>query len=43
VRAAEASSAAAVDAAHAAALAPFRHAHGGYRIGASFRWLLAAP
>lgn len=32
----------AVDAAHAAALAPFRQADGRYRIGASFRWLLAA-
>lgn len=43
VRAAEASSAEAVNAAHATALAPFRQPHGGYRIGASFRWLMAAP
>ena len=43
VRAAEASSAEAVNKAHAAALAPFRQQHGGYRIGATFRWLLAAP
>jgi len=42
-RATEASSVHAVNEAHAAALAPFRRAHGGYRIGASFRWLLAAP
>jgi SAM-dependent methyltransferase len=43
VRAAEHSSEDAVDAAHTAALAPFRQAHGSYRIAASFRWLLAAP
>jgi SAM-dependent methyltransferase len=43
VRAAETSGIEAVDAAHAAALAPFRQADGSYRIGASFRWLLAAP
>ena len=43
VRAAEASSQEAVDAAHSAALAPFRRDDGSYRIGASFRWLLAAP
>lgn len=43
VRAAEASGVEAVNEAHAAALAPFRQEHGGYRIGASFRWLLAAP
>lgn len=43
VRAAETSGAEAVNEAHAAALAPFRQGHGGYRIGASFRWLLAAP
>jgi SAM-dependent methyltransferase len=43
VRATEASSVDAVNEAHAAALAPFRQEHGGYRIGASFRWLLAAP
>jgi hypothetical protein len=41
VRAAEASGVEAVNEAHAAALAPFRQAHGGYRIGASFRWLSA--
>ncbi|HRD89279.1 MAG: hypothetical protein JNN21_12745 [Candidatus Accumulibacter sp.] len=29
--------------AHAAALAPFRYDDGSYRLGASFRWLLAAP
>ena len=43
VRAAEATSQDAVDAAHSAALAPFRRDDGSYRIGASFRWLLAAP
>jgi len=43
IRAAEHSSAEAVNAAHAAALAPFRRDGGAYRIGASFRWLLAAP
>ena len=43
MRAVEHSSAQAVDAAHAAALAPFRQQDGSYRIGASFRWLLAAP
>jgi SAM-dependent methyltransferase len=43
VRAAEASGVEAVNEAHTAALAAFRQAHGGYRIGASFRWLLAAP
>lgn len=42
-RAAEHSSGEAVDAAHAAALAPFRCDDGSYRLGASFRWLLAAP
>lgn len=42
-RAAEHSSVEAVDAAHAAALAPFRCDDGSYRLGASFRWLLAAP
>lgn len=31
----------AVDAAHAAALAPFRQGDGSYRLSASFRWLLA--
>jgi SAM-dependent methyltransferase len=43
VRAAQASGADSVNEAHAAALAPFRQQHGGYRIAASFRWLLAAP
>ena len=32
----------AVNQAHAAALAPFRREDGSYRLGASFRWLLAA-
>jgi len=35
------SGAAAVDAAHERALAPFRQGDGGYRIGARFRWVLA--
>lgn len=43
IRAAEHSGAEAVHAAHAAALAPFRRDGGTYRIGASFRWLLASP
>ncbi len=43
VRAAQASGTEAVDKAHAAALEPFRQELGDYRIGASFRWLLAAP
>ena len=43
VRAAETSGAEAIDAAHAAVLAPYRQADGSYRIGASFRWLLASP
>jgi SAM-dependent methyltransferase len=43
IRAAEHSGAEAVDAAHAAALAPYRRPGGDYRIGASFRWLLASP
>ncbi len=43
VKAAQASSQETVDEAHAAALAPFRQPQGGYRVGASFRWLLAAP
>lgn len=43
VRAAELSGAQAVDDAHAAALAPLRQPDGGYRIGAAFRWLMAAP
>ena len=43
IRAAEHSGAEAVDAAHAAALAPFRREGGTYRIGASFRWVLASP
>jgi SAM-dependent methyltransferase len=30
----------AVDQAHSAALAPFRQSDGGYRIGATFRWLI---
>jgi SAM-dependent methyltransferase len=42
VRAAEHSSDEAVAAAHTSALAPFRRADGSYRIGASFRWLLAS-
>jgi hypothetical protein len=43
VRAAQQSGVEAVNEAHALALAPFRQSHGGYRIGAAFRWLLAAP
>jgi SAM-dependent methyltransferase len=43
VRAAELSGAQAVDDAHAAALGPLRQADGSYRIGAAFRWLMAAP
>ncbi|SDL89648.1 hypothetical protein SAMN04488026_11288 [Aliiruegeria lutimaris] len=39
--AAEVSGQEALDAAHAAALAPFRQPDGGYRIGATFRVLLA--
>jgi SAM-dependent methyltransferase len=42
-RAAEHASVAAVDRAHEAALAPFRRDDGSYRLGATFRWLLAAP
>ncbi len=42
-KAAEHTSAEAVDKAHEAALAPFRRNDGSYRLGASFRWLLAAP
>lgn len=42
-KAAEHTSVEAVDQAHEAALAPFRRADGSYRLGASFRWLLAAP
>ena len=42
-KAAEHASADAVDKAHEAALAPFRRDDGSYRLGASFRWLLAAP
>ncbi len=42
-RAMENSSEAAVSEAHRQALAPFRRADGGYRIGASFRCLLARP
>lgn len=41
VRAVENSSEEAVNQAHAAALAPFRRDDGSYRIGASFRWLVA--
>jgi SAM-dependent methyltransferase len=43
VRAVENSSDAAVDEAHAKALAPFRQADGSYRIQASFRCLIARP
>jgi SAM-dependent methyltransferase len=43
IRAAEHSGAEAVHAAHASALAAFRQEDGSYRIGATFRWLLAAP
>jgi SAM-dependent methyltransferase len=43
VRAAENSGEEAVNAAHAAALSAFRREGGTYRIGASFRWLVAAP
>lgn len=43
IRATEHSGAEAVDAAHAAALAPFRREGGAYSIRASFRWLLASP
>ena len=43
VRAAEATSQEAVDSAHCEALAPFRRDDGSYRIGATLRWLLAAP
>lgn len=43
VKAAQASSQEAVDEAHGVVLAPFRQPNGGYRVGASFRWLLAAP
>ena len=42
-RAAEQAGTEAVDALHAAALAPFRQHDGSYRLAASFRWLLAAP
>jgi SAM-dependent methyltransferase len=41
MRARDHSGAAAVDAAHEAALAPFRRADGSYRIAAAFRWLMA--
>lgn len=40
-KAAEHASVEAVDKAHAAALAPFRRDDGSYRLGASFRWLMA--
>jgi ubiquinone/menaquinone biosynthesis C-methylase UbiE len=42
-KAAEHTSVEAVDRAHEAALTPFRRGDGSYRLGASFRWLLAAP
>ena len=42
-KAAEYAGVEAVDKAHEAALAPFRRGDGSYRLGASFRWLLAAP
>jgi SAM-dependent methyltransferase len=42
-KAAEHTSVDAVNRSHAAALAPFRQDDGSYRLGASFRWLLAAP
>jgi 2-polyprenyl-3-methyl-5-hydroxy-6-metoxy-1,4-benzoquinol methylase len=42
-KAAEHSSFDAVNAAHAAALAPFQQVDGSYRLGATFRWLLATP
>lgn len=42
-KAAEHTSAEAVDRAHAAALAPFRRDDGSYRLRAAFRWLLASP
>lgn len=41
-RAAELAGVDAVNRSHAAALAPFRQDDGSYRLGASFRWLLAA-
>lgn len=41
-KAAEHASVEAVNQSHAAALAPFRQDDGSYRLGASFRWLLAA-
>ena len=43
VRATENSSEEAVNQAHTVALEPFRGEDGRYQIGASFRWLLAAP
>jgi len=42
-KASEHTSVDAVNNAHAAALKPFRRSDGSYRLGASFRWLLAAP
>jgi SAM-dependent methyltransferase len=42
MRARENSGEGAVDQAHEVALAPFRQANGSYRLGASFRWLLAS-
>jgi ubiquinone/menaquinone biosynthesis C-methylase UbiE len=41
-KAAELAGVDAVNTSHAAALAPFRQDDGSYRMGASFRWLLAA-
>jgi hypothetical protein len=43
MRARENSSAAAVDQAHEVALAPFRQPDGSFRIGATYRWLIARP
>jgi len=43
IRAIEHSGEAAVDQAHRAALAPFRGTDGAYRIGASFKWMIASP
>ncbi|MEZ5277488.1 MAG: class I SAM-dependent methyltransferase [Opitutaceae bacterium] len=42
-KAAEHSGADAVDAAHEAAFEPYRQDDGSYKIGASFRWLVASP
>jgi SAM-dependent methyltransferase len=43
IRAAEHSGEEAVNAAHASALSSFRREGGTYRIGSTFRWLLASP